>query len=38
MGLLAKHPTNSIILKPTSTPFLRKKNPKRDEEQMAMRV
>jgi hypothetical protein len=25
MGLLAKHPTNSITLKPTSTPSLEKK-------------
>jgi hypothetical protein len=28
MGLLAKHPTNLITLKPTSTPFFGKKNQK----------
>jgi hypothetical protein len=38
MGLLAKHPTNTITLKPTSTPFLRKKNPKREEEPVAVKV
>jgi hypothetical protein len=38
MGLLAKHPTNSITLKPTSTPFLRKKNQKIEEEPVAVRV
>jgi len=27
MGLLAKHPTNSITLKPTSTPFPGKEKP-----------
>jgi hypothetical protein len=38
MGLLAKHPTNSITLKPTSTYFFKKKNQKEEEEPMAMRV
>jgi hypothetical protein len=38
MGLLAKHPTNSITLKPTSTPFLGKKNQQRKEELVPMRV
>jgi hypothetical protein len=38
MGLLPKHPTNSIRLKPTSTPFLGKKNQKRKEELVPVRV
>jgi hypothetical protein len=38
MGLLAKHPTNSITLKPMSTPFLTKKNQKREEEPVAVKV
>jgi hypothetical protein len=38
MGLLAKHPTNSITLKPTSTSFPGKKNQKGEEEPMAMKV
>jgi hypothetical protein len=35
---LAKHPTNSITLKPTSTPFLGKKNQKGEKELAAVRV
>jgi hypothetical protein len=38
MGLLTKHPTNSITLKPTSTPFLGKKNQKGEEEIKATKV
>jgi hypothetical protein len=38
MGLLAKHSTNSITLKPTSTPFPRKKNQKGEEELVVVRV
>jgi hypothetical protein len=38
MGLLAKHPSNSITLKPTSTPFHGKKNQKGEEKLMAVRV
>jgi hypothetical protein len=38
MGLLTKHPTNSIALKPTSTPFLGNKNKKGKEKPMAMKV
>jgi len=38
MGLLAKHPKNSITSKPRSTPFPRKKNYKGEEEPMAVRV
>jgi hypothetical protein len=38
MGLLGKHPTNSITLKPTSTSFPRKKNQKGKEEPMLVRV
>jgi hypothetical protein len=37
MGLLAKHPTNSITPKPTSTPFPRKNNQK-GEEPMVVKV
>jgi hypothetical protein len=38
MGLLAKHPTNSIALKPTSTPFPGNKNKKGKEKPVAMKV
>jgi len=38
MGLLAKHPTNSITLKPTSTPFPGKKNSKGEKEPVVMKV
>jgi hypothetical protein len=38
MGLLAKHPINSITLKPTSTPFPKKKNQKEEEEPVTMKV
>jgi hypothetical protein len=38
MGLLTKHLANSITLKPTSTPFLGKKNQNGEEELMPMRV
>jgi hypothetical protein len=38
MGLLTKHPTNTITLKPTSTPSLEKKNQKGEEEPMVVRV
>jgi hypothetical protein len=38
MGLLTKHPTNSITLKPTSNPFPKKKNQKGEEELMVVRV
>jgi hypothetical protein len=38
MGLLEKHPTNSITFKPTSTPFPRKKNQKGEENLVVMRV
>jgi len=38
MGLLAKHPTNSITLKPISTLFPRKKNQKGEKEPMLVKV
>jgi hypothetical protein len=38
MGSLAKHPTNSITLKPTSTPFHGKKNQKGEEKPVVVRV
>jgi len=38
MGLFAKHPINSITLKPTSTPFPGKKNQKGVVKLMAMKV
>jgi hypothetical protein len=38
MGLLTKHPMNSITLKPTSTPFHGKKNQKGEEETMVVKV
>jgi hypothetical protein len=38
MGLSAKHPTNSITLKPTSTPFPRKKKQKGEKEPLAVKV
>jgi hypothetical protein len=38
MGLLAKHATNSITLKPTSTPFFRKKNQKGKKEPVVLKV
>jgi hypothetical protein len=38
MGLLAKHPTNLIALKPTSTSFLENKNEKGKEKLVVMKV
>jgi hypothetical protein len=38
MGLLTKHPTNSIALKSTSTPFLGNKHKKGKEKPVAMKV